>query len=373
MGEVAASRTTLSLEPLSKTNNKNISENKQTISHKLGVTSHRSTASGNSNRKKSGNNIPIKNLKASNNLVGSSNTHSSSVSNMRVNIALIMPTFTAAAYDNAFYKFYFLFIHRPARTNVTTHLDLLSNKIPKQLTPSSSSASTMSFLPRHLKMSFPKSSINVLTDADVDSGSIFVKKGITNNNINNNKYDVIVIGHQEYVTQREYDNLKQFVANGGTLIVLDGNVFYAEVKYNNNTDVVTLVKGHGWTFNGKSAWESVNERWKQETSQWVGSNYLCYSCKITFLNNPFGYKHHEEQHLTNPKDKILMDYDAEVITSNKKISISRVPIAKPVIATYQLNYQRGKVIVLGIYSDDIISNPKFDKFFDGLLLLQHAL
>jgi hypothetical protein len=283
----------------------------------------------------------------------------------KFNIALIKPTFTAAAYDNSFYKFYLLFSHIPAVTNVTTHLNLLSNKVPKQLTPLSSALS-MSFLPHHLKLLLPKSTIDVLNDADVDRGSIFLKNGITTNN----KYDVLIIGHQEYVTQSEYDNLKQFVANGGTLIVLDGNVFYAQVRYDRNTDFVTLVKGHGWTFNGKSAWKSVNERWKKETSDWLGSNYLCYSCKITFLDNPFGYKHHEEQYITNTKAKILVNYEAKVIVSNKKIRISQVPIAKPIIATYQLNYQRGKVIVLGIYSSDIISNSKFDKFFDGLLLQQ---
>src|SRR5947209_1963819 len=77
------------------------------------------------------------------------------------------------------YKFYFLFIHASARTNITTHLNLLSSKIPRQLTPSSS-ASTLSFLPRHLKTLLPHSNIDVLTDTDVDSGSlIFVKNGIT--------------------------------------------------------------------------------------------------------------------------------------------------------------------------------------------------
>ena len=40
-----------------------------------------------------------------------------------------------------------------------------------------------------------------------------------------NVYDVIMLEHQEYVTQQEYDNLKRFVANGGILILLDGNVF----------------------------------------------------------------------------------------------------------------------------------------------------
>ncbi|HET7148136.1 MAG TPA: hypothetical protein VFI73_06500 [Candidatus Nitrosopolaris sp.] len=37
------------------------------------------------------------------------------------------------------------------------------------------------------------------------------------------------------------------------------------------------------------------------------------------------------------------------------------------IATYELNYQKGKVIVLAIYPDDIISNTKFNKFFDSLV------
>ena len=56
-----------------------------------------------------------------------------------------------------------------------------------------------------------------------------------------------------------------------------------------------------------------------------------------------------------------MNYNAE-ITSNYYLSIK-----KPVIATYQLNYQKGKVIVLGLYSNDIIFNSKFDKFLDKLL------
>jgi hypothetical protein len=316
--------------------------------------------SSNNNSIKAINHISSNKLKVSRELSGAGVRGSGS--NRRFNIALIKPTFTAAAYNSAFYKFYFLFIHASARTNITTHLNLLSSKIPKQLTPSSST-STLSFLPRHLKTLLPHSNIDVLTDADVDSGSpIFVKNGITSN-----RYDILIVGHEEYVTQKEYDNLKQFVANGGTLIVLDGNPFFAQVKYNSNTDIVTLVKGHGWAFNGKSAWKSVNERWKKETSQWLGSNYLCYLCKITFLNNPFGYKHHEEQYLTNPNDKILMNYNA-VVMSTKKY---HPPVARPVIATYKLNYQKGRVIVLGLYSDDVISTSNFDKFFG--LLLQHTL
>jgi hypothetical protein len=45
-----------------------------------------------------------------------------------LNIALIKPTFTAAAYNKAFYKFYFLYSSIPshARKNITSDLNLLS-------------------------------------------------------------------------------------------------------------------------------------------------------------------------------------------------------------------------------------------------------
>ena len=235
----------------------------------------------------------------------------------------------------------------------------------------------MFYLYKNIKSLIPKSKVDILTDADVDASTIFTaKNGL-------NKYDILVIGHQEYVTQQEYDNLKHFVSSGGTMIILDGNIFYAEVNYNRNTHTVTLVKGHGWAFNGKSAWKSVSERWKEETSHWIGSNYLCFRCGITFSNNPFGYKQHEEQYITNPHDVILFNYGASlpmpmvknskqssVILSSQQLSINREAHidTKHIIATYELRYQKGKVIAFGIYADDVITSNKFDKYFDSLLL-----
>jgi hypothetical protein len=273
--------------------------------------------------------------------------------NKNIDVALVAPTFTAAAYDNSFYTFYKLYANIPAGRNVTSSLNLLSRKISSQDVAVAYFA--MLKLINNIKSIAPYSNITLLTDASIDNGSIFMK-----NHNKSNAYDVLILGHQEYVTQKEYDNIKKFVANGGTLIILDGNVFFAEVKYDIHTQTVTLVKGHWWAFNGKSAWKSVGERWKQETSRWMGSNYLCYQCVSRFTNDPFEYRPHEEQYVTNKNDTIVMNYNAAI--SNHLIH------TKPVIATYELNYQKGKVVALGIYSDDIISNNKFDKFFDSLLL-----
>jgi hypothetical protein len=316
------------------------------------------------------------------------------------NIAIIRPTFTAAAYDNAFYLFYKLNANATIGSNITRHVGLLSNTITTNNNTLSEAASGVSseaaidYLVDHIKWLMPKSNITVLSDEDAHNGYIFKKEGggnssNANSNNNQNAYDVVILGHQEYVTQKEYNNLKKFVTNGGILFLMDGNTFYAEVKYDDKTKTVTLAKGHSWEFNGKSAWRSIGERWTKETSQWIGSNYLCYSCRIIFLNNPFEYQHREEQYMTNPKDKILLDYNASVIgphstddidpTNNSTMAYhSNVTNAPPQnnnnkttkmeIATYELDYGKGKVISLGIYADDVINNYIFNKFLDSLLL-----
>jgi hypothetical protein len=50
-----------------------------------------------------------------------------------VRIALVEPTFTAAAYNNSFYVFYQKYSHVPADMNITNDLNLLS--IPTNINP----------------------------------------------------------------------------------------------------------------------------------------------------------------------------------------------------------------------------------------------
>ena len=130
-----------------------------------------------------------------------------------------------------------------------------------------SSEAALDYLVDHIQWLMPISNITVLSDEDAHNGDLFKKEGgnRTNSNNNHNAYDVVILGHQEDVTQKEYDNLKKFVTNGGTLFLMDGNTFYAEVKYDNKTKTVTLAKGHSWEFNGKSARGSIGERWANDS------------------------------------------------------------------------------------------------------------
>jgi hypothetical protein len=281
----------------------------------------------------------------------SNNSHANEFINSK--IALIKPVFTDAAYNNKFYNFYKKYANVSPKINITTDLDLLNSKITNNQSGTVANVFAMVQLIKIIKWIDNNTQINVLSDLDVDKGNLFDKS-------NRNLYDIIILGHQEYVTQKEYDNFKQFVSNGGIMILLDGNVFYAEVKYNDKNNTISLVKGHGWAYNGKTAWKSVNERWKDETKDWVGSNYFCDKCVKIFKDNPFGYTPHEEQYVSNPKDIILLNYNPldEQNTLNKNTTI----------ATYELKYGKGIIIAIGLYSDDILQKKEFDRFFDNLIV-----
>ena len=141
------------------------------------------------------------------------------------------------------------------------------------------------YLQNHISNLMPSANVTIISDLDVHNRNIF-----NDNTITSNKYDVIILGHQEYVTQKEYDYLRQFVANGGILILPYSNILYAEIKYNPKDDTVVLVKGHSWEFDGKSATKSIiAERWINETSE---------SLHLTH-QTLFGHGEPAQHHLSN--------------------------------------------------------------------------
>ena len=181
-------------------------------------------------------------------------------------IGLVEPTFTYAAYrTGSFYDFYKKYSFKDAwyaNKTITTDLNLLKNRpIPHGPFPYYGHPQRLDipyigllkFSRDHLQQVDPF--VTNITDVDVHEGKIFHSDG-------RNAYDVLILFHNEYVTASEFNNFRQFVTNGGTLVVMEGNRLYAEVSYNKTNDSITLVKGHNWEFvDGKGATRNINERW----------------------------------------------------------------------------------------------------------------
>ena len=269
-------------------------------------------------------------------------------------VAFVQSSFTAGAYNvGGFYTFYPKYASVTLGSSVTTNLRNLTAVIPEKL------ADERFYGPLNgqIKQFAPEAIVNIIRDEDVHNGYIFGSDG-------RNAYDVLFLLHDEYATPSTYDNFKRFVSNGGTIVFLDGNVFYAQVAYNKNMHTVTLVKGHDWEFNGTAATKSVHERYFNETKEWVGSNFL-YSdinVPIPFENNPFNYTHFEENYVNNPNATILLDYGAQHVYRDDK---ARTPVK---VATYELDYGKGKVIVIGLYGQSLVGNQEFLRFFKDIIL-----
>ena len=149
-----------------------------------------------------------------------------------------------------FYDIYDNYIGKKDNLSFSNYTDLLSSRVIVERNNWSGTDQIVD----HLKWLSPKSTIDVLGDQDLHNGSpLFSENGT-------NVYDAIMLQHQEYVSQQENDNLKQFVANGGVLMLLAGNIFYGEVQYDEETNTVKFVKGHGFAFNGETVWRSDKER-----------------------------------------------------------------------------------------------------------------
>ena len=278
--------------------------------------------------------------------------------------AFVDPSFTSAAYNvDGFYSFYAKYRNVTAGQNITSDLNYMTADIP-------GIPDRASFAPlvEIVKNFVPDYEVTIITDTDVNDGLIFARDG-ESVNFEQNAFDVLFLLHNEYVTQQGYDNFRRFVSNGGVLVFLDANFFYAEVSYDEEYCTATLVKGHDWEFDGKSVRKSVAERYFNETREWVGSNFLINDITdpVTFENNPYNASHFEENYLTNPRANIIHDYEMKIGNDYE----GHPSDANKVIATYELGSGSGKVIVLGTYAENEASNPLFHEFFEKVVLM-HA-
>jgi len=297
-------------------------------------------------------------------------------------IAFVRYTNTESAYsNNGFYDFYDKYGFPNPGIKITTDINLLTvgtqpstseiidtKKILDltnitALLPAGDAFSFWIPFIDHVRKAVPNGTVTIMRDEDVHDGHIFYPDNRTN------AYDALLLFHNEYVTQKEYDNMRQFVKNGGTALFIDPNIFYAEVSYDRNNHTITLVKGHDWKFDGKAASPDVSERWYNETKEWAGGNFLVspININITFANNPFNYTHFEEQFVNNPNDKIMIDYGAKFPPVDK---FTDAYFKGKMVATYSMEYGKGKVIMIGLYGQNLDKNEVFMKFFDKLITNQ---
>ena len=159
------------------------------------------------------------------------------------NVAFIYPIFTQAAYkQGGFYDYY----------NKKCGTACLTIPIPVKIDGGYSSSISAAMVLNLLNYS-------QISDIDVDMNPNILKK-----------YSKIIVLHNEYVTQREFDA----ITHHPNVVYLFPNALYAQVKINYNIGTITLVKGHGYPA-GASASESSTGNgfgWKYDNSKYEYDN-----------------------------------------------------------------------------------------------------
>jgi hypothetical protein len=162
----------------------------------------------------------------------------------------VYPIFTQAAYgSNGFYSYY----HK------NCDMSCLTVSIPHNAKGGTYSSS--------IDAAFVLTLLNYshITDIDIDKNPDILKK-----------FDKVIIMHNEYVTQKEFDA----ITNHPNVVYLFPNALYAKVTTNYQQDSITLVRGHGYpdkTISNGFGWENDNSKYEY--------NFKCHSWKFYSTTN----------------------------------------------------------------------------------------
>lgn len=288
-----------------------------------------------------------------------------------LSVALIKPIFTSTPYSQYAYGSFYAFYKRylGARGNITTNLDWLNTSVKSGMGYSSGWGHTyplyaflVSAAARGCGLVLGKN-LRLISDINVSSGALFDPGG-------GRRYDAAIIGHQEYVTQSEYDQLRLFVAAGGRLVAMSSDEFYGKVKFNPATLAETFITGHGgYAFNGRTAWYNKTlYQFPWNTSGWFGSTYCCFH-RFTYnggainRSDPIGrleysligatmapgYRIHEENAVTNlTRTSIVATYSVQ---------------SGVTVSSYVHGYGRGAVFCLCVFGEDMIASDRSTQLF----------
>jgi len=158
------------------------------------------------------------------------------------------------------------------------------------------------------------------------------------------------------------------------------------VTYNATTHLESLVYGHGFAFNGKYAYPIPCASgtyiytcpWAKNNTNWEGSNTCMSTCFHTYKFN--GSKVNRADAIGNAlynefgptAFKAYLSHEENRVTNWTATSISSVFVNDSVnlIASYSHRYQKGLVVSMSVFGDDIIATDPSTQYFvlSGLVL-----
>lgn len=218
------------------------------------------------------------------------------------NTVFVYPLFTQAAYGSSgFYDYY----------NKKCDSKCLTVNIPSSFKGTYSSSIVAAIALNLLNYSF-------ITDVDVDSNPEILQK-----------YDTIIILHNEYVTKNEFNAIIQHPH----VVYLYPNALYAEVKPNYDNNTITLVRGHGYPqpeIQNGFDWKYDNTKFEYDIK--------CENWNFTVINNG--------KMLNCYPDYALM-YDKSLLNTLKDSTITNIP---------EFNSIVGMIVILSIIGIIVISS-----------------
>lgn len=151
-------------------------------------------------------------------------------------VVFVYPIFTQAAYEaNGFYSYY-------AKKCDTKCLTVpIPSTIAGKYTSSSKAMSILTLL-----------NYSHITDVDIDKDPNILKK-----------YDKVIILHNEYVTQKEFDA----ITHHPNVVYLYPNALYAKVSTNYDKNTLTLIRGHGYpntSIRNGFDWKNDNSKYEYD-------------------------------------------------------------------------------------------------------------
>lgn len=302
-------------------------------------------------------------------------------------IALVQPVLTSTPYSQYDSGSFYAFYHREAgvTANVTSNLDLLSTNVSSGYGFNQGWGLSLGMYQFFTSKTAEDcglavgKNVKVLTDMDVADGALFY------NNNGTARFDAVVLPFAEYVEAQEYLAYEEFVAQGGTMVMMGHSLEYP-VTYDPATGMETLVYGHNWANHGTYASPIAcgsntfvaSCPWAANNTDWMGSNTCEASCFHRYLLNGS---------VVNPADpigKALLDefgrvvmrsyveHEDDTVTNMSGTSVVAVFVndSTNLIAPYTHQFRKGTVLCFDIFGDDIIATDPSAQYLllQGLML-----